>query len=114
DAEVVEAEEAALKDIAALRVLAVHPPGEVEHQLVENALEEFAVSLAAPLLLDLIDTPRRPGHHRRGHVAEGPFIGRNLPVRVHVPLAQQELALRLCEACGAEPQRAEVAGEGVS
>ena len=40
DADVVEAEEAALEDVAALRVLAVDPPGEVQHQLVEHALEE--------------------------------------------------------------------------
>ena len=39
-ADVVEPEEAALEDVAALGVLAVHPPGEVQHQLVEDALEE--------------------------------------------------------------------------
>ena len=50
DADVVEAEEAALEDVAALGVLAVHPPGEVEHQLVEDALEEREVA-APPLRL---------------------------------------------------------------
>ena len=44
DADVVEAEEAALEDVLALGVLAVHPPGEVEQQLVEDALEEPAVA----------------------------------------------------------------------
>ena len=47
DADVVEAEEAALEDVAALGVLAVHPPGEVEQQLLEDALEEHAVADAA-------------------------------------------------------------------
>ena len=44
DADVVEPEEAALEDVAALGVLAVHPPGEIEQQLVEDALEELAVA----------------------------------------------------------------------
>src|SRR5947209_6375656 len=44
-ADVVEAQEAALEDIAALGVLAVDPPGEVEEQLVEDALEELTVGL---------------------------------------------------------------------
>ena len=50
-ADVVEAEEAALEDVAALRVLAVHPPGEVEHQLVEDALEEREVAGSSPRCL---------------------------------------------------------------
>ena len=36
DADVVEAEEAALEDVLAEAVLAVHPPGEVQQQLVEG------------------------------------------------------------------------------
>ena len=47
DADVVEAEEAAGEEIVALRVLAVDPPGEVEQQLLERALEEDAISRAA-------------------------------------------------------------------
>ena len=39
-ADVVEAQEAALEDVLALGVLAIHPPGEVQEQLVEDALEE--------------------------------------------------------------------------
>ena len=62
-ADVVEAEKSALEDVHALGVLAVHPPGEVEQQLVEDALEERAVAGAAALLVDLVDAPARP---RRG------------------------------------------------
>src|SRR5262245_56439078 len=40
DADVVEAEEAALEDVFPLRILAVDPPGEVQQQLLEDALEE--------------------------------------------------------------------------
>ena len=46
DADVVEAEEAALEDVLAEAVLAVHPPGEVQQQLVERRLEELDVGLA--------------------------------------------------------------------
>ena len=64
DADVVEAEEAALEDVVALRVLAVHPPGEVEQQLVEDALEERRGRRGrVRCLLDLVDAPARP---RRG------------------------------------------------
>ena len=97
DADVVEAEEPALEDVLALGVLAVDPPGEVQEQLVEDALEELAVALARPLLVDLVDAPGRPRVHGRVHVAEGPLVGRQLPVRVHVPLAQQQHELLLGE-----------------
>ncbi len=45
-ADVVQAQEAALEDVHALGVLAVDPPGEVEQQLVEDALQEGAVAFA--------------------------------------------------------------------
>ena len=57
DADVVQPEEAALKDIQALFVLAVHPPGEVQQQLVKDALQEIAVGPARALLFDLVDPP---------------------------------------------------------
>ena len=44
DADVVEPEKAALEDVVALGVLAVHPPGEIEQQFVEDALEEAAIA----------------------------------------------------------------------
>jgi len=40
-ADVVQAEEAALKHVAPFRVLPIHPPGEVQHQLVKDALEKL-------------------------------------------------------------------------
>ena len=44
DANVVEAEEAALEDVHAFGVFAVHPPGEVQQQLVEDALQKCSRS----------------------------------------------------------------------
>ena len=40
DADVVEAEEAALEDVLAEAVLAVDPPGEVQQQLVEDRFRQ--------------------------------------------------------------------------
>ena len=48
DADIVEPEKPALEDVAALGVLAVHPPGEIQHQLVEDAFEEMPGRLAPP------------------------------------------------------------------
>src|SRR5262252_2210268 len=57
DANVVQAEEAALEDVSALRVLAIDPPREVEDQLLEDPGEKLSVSSAAALLVDLVDAP---------------------------------------------------------
>jgi hypothetical protein len=95
DADVVEAEEAAAEEVLARDVLPVHPPGEVQEVLLEDAGEEEAVARAA-LAGHLVDPPRRPGRHGRVHVAECPLVGGGLAVRVRVPLArhQDELLLR--------------------
>ena len=89
-ADVVQPQEPALEDVAAVRVLAVDPPGEVQQQLVEDALQKRQVAgVAALLAVDLEYAPGGPGVHRRIDVAEGPFVGRQLAVGVHVPLARQ-------------------------
>ncbi len=84
-ANVVEAQEAALKHIHPIRILAVHPPGKIQQEFVEHAFEEAAVGAPVDALFDLIHAPSRPGVHRRIHVAKGPFIRGQLPVRMHVP-----------------------------
>ena len=91
-ADVVEPEEAALEDVVAERVLAVHPPGEVDQQLVEGGGEELEVGAA----VDAEHRERRPRLDGRVHVAEVPLVGGQLAVRVHVPLAahEQQLVLR--------------------
>src|SRR5437867_9346208 len=43
DADVVESQKSALKDVLTFGVLAIHPPCEVQHELVEHALEEFKI-----------------------------------------------------------------------
>ena len=87
DADVVEAEEAALEDVLAEAVLAVHPPGEVQQQLVERRLEEIDVRLAAQGLLGAMEEQRRPGMDRRVHVAEVPLVGGHLAAGMQVDAA---------------------------
>ena len=95
-ANVVQTEEAALKNVSSLRVLAIDPPGEIQQQLLKHALEKhevarvFRIRLAALVAIDLKHPKRRPGMHRRIHVAKRPLVGRQLTVRVHVPLARQK------------------------
>src|SRR5882762_10916297 len=43
--DIVEAEKPALKDVVSFDVLAVDPPGEVEHQFVEDTFEKGPVAL---------------------------------------------------------------------
>ena len=82
EADVVEAEKSALKDVVALTVLPIHPPREVEEQLVEDAPKEVKVARA----VDLEDAQGGPGVHGRVDVAERPLIRRQLPIGMHVPL----------------------------
>src|SRR6186713_1266685 len=86
--DVVQTKETALEHVQPFRVFAIHPPREVDQQLVEDALEELAIANATATFLDLVDTPRGPRMHGRIRVAQRPFVGRQLPIGMHVPLAQ--------------------------
>ena len=111
DADVVQAEEAALEEVAVVGVLAVDPPGEVRQQPLEHPGEELAVALASDLRLALVDVQRRPRGHRRVDVAEVPLVCRDLAVRVQVPRAEQQLDLLLGEVDVDERQRRAVERE---
>ena len=97
DADVVEAEEAALEHVLAEPILAVHPPGEVREQLAERSLQEVDVAVAVQRLLAAVEEDRRPGVHRRIDVGEVPLVRRHLAARVQVHLAEHQLELRLRE-----------------
>ena len=97
DTDVIEPEKPALKDIRAVGIFAVHPPGEVQQQLMKHSFQESAIGDAAHAPLDFVDAPSGPRVHRWIHIAKGPFISGQLPVRVHVPFAQQQDKLFFCE-----------------
>src|SRR4029077_13021770 len=94
DADVVETEEPAGEEVLAFGVLAIHPPREVEQQLLKRPLEEQAIALPSRAG-HLVDAPARPRVYGRVDVAEGELVRRNLSVGVHVPLAQQQHELLL-------------------
>ena len=84
DADVVEAEEAALEHVLAEAVLAVDPPGEVQQELVEGRPEELHVRFAAQRLLGAVEEQGRKGVDRRIDVAEVPLVRGHLTVGVQV------------------------------
>src|SRR5579872_1445294 len=97
DSDVVEPQKSALKNIRPVWVFAIHPPRKIQQQLVKNSLEKVAVCNSTHASLDLVNAKRRPCMHRWVRMAEWPVRRRQLPVRVHVPLAQQQNQLLLGE-----------------
>ena len=97
DADVVETQEAPLEDVLAEAVLAVHPPGEVQEQLVERRPEEIEVGLAAQGLFGAVQEERREGVDRGVHVAEVPLIGGHLAAGVQVDALEHQHHLLLGE-----------------
>ena len=105
--DVVEPEEAALEDVRAVAVLAVHPPREVDEQLVEDPAQERGVLPA----VDGEHLERRPRLHRRVDVVERPLVRGERAVRVLEPLAAQEHQLVLRERRVDARERDAVEGE---
>ncbi len=90
DSDIVESQEAALENVGAVGILAIHPPSEIQKELVKNFFEEGAVGDATDAALDFVNAPGGPGVHGRIHVAESPLVSRQLPVGMHIPFAKQE------------------------
>ena len=111
DADVVEPEEAPLEDVLAEAVLAVHPPGEVQQQLVERRPEEIEVGLAAHGLLGAVQEERREGVDRGVHVAEVPLIGGHLAAGVQVDALEHQFHLILGEVGIDDRERERVEGQ---
>ncbi len=110
DADVVEAEEPTFEEVPALRILAVHPPLEVQHEARERLFEELDVD-GVGLELDAVEEERRERVHRRVHVAEVPLVGGHLAARMQVQLRQHDAQLALREVGVDHRQRDAVEGE---
>ena len=78
---------------------------------MEYALQETAVRAPANAFFNLVHAPGRPGVHRRIHIAKSPFIGRQLPVGMHVPFTQQQNELLLGKVRIDQRQRHRVKGQ---
>ena len=110
-ADVVQAEESALEGVFARTILAIEPPGEVEQQLLKTALQPLDVALARARLFQAVGEDGGPGMHRRIHVAEVPFVGGDLAVRVQVVLTQHQIELLLAEIHVHQRERQDMEGE---
>ena len=111
DADVVEAQEPALESVVAGAVLAVHPPGEVQNELVEGALEPVDVPLAAAHALQGVREDGGPGVHGRIDVAEVPLVGGDLPAGMQVGLPEHQVELLLAEVLVHQREGEHVEGE---
>ena len=95
--DIVKTQKAALENIGAVRIFPIHPPCEIQEQLVKDFFEEPAIGDASNAPFDFINAPRSPGMYRRIDIAKCPLICGKLSVRMHVPFAQQQNELFLCE-----------------
>src|SRR3954449_11434571 len=86
--DIVETQKTALENIFSGGILAIDPPGKSNKQFVKNGLEKISIGLSADFLLDFVNAPRGPTNHWRVYIAEIPFVGWYLPVRVLIPFAQ--------------------------
>src|SRR5205823_3905971 len=94
DADVVQSEKAAREQMFPENILAIHPPGEIDEQLLKDAGQKEAITLP-PRARHLVHTPACPGVHRWIDVSEIELISRDLPIGMHVPFAKKELQLML-------------------
>src|SRR5215469_2058157 len=91
-ANVVQAEKSSGERIAPLRVFAVYPPCEIEHQALETLFQKLDVG-PAPLTLNLVQEQRSPGMDRRINVAKVPLVRRNLSIGMEVEIMQHKKLL---------------------
>jgi hypothetical protein len=78
----------------AARVLAVHPPCEIQQQLLEAALEKERVALPASAA-DFVNAPAGPRVDGRVHVGEIPLVRGQRAVGPQIPFAKQKEELTL-------------------
>src|SRR5258707_14267583 len=70
--DVIKAKEPALEEVHPFGVFSVHPPGEIQQQLVEDALQEFEIAAAAALIAVVLEYAHGgPRVHRRIDVEIG-------------------------------------------
>src|SRR5271156_5983601 len=63
--DVVESEKAAFENIQSLAIDLVHPPGEIDQQLMKTLFQEFLIRNAGTFFFHLVNAPAGPSLHRR-------------------------------------------------
>src|SRR5256885_8246474 len=77
NADVIEPEKTAGEKIVAFGVFAVHPPGEIEQQLLECAFKKRGVPLAARTS-HLVNAPGGPSVDMRNNITNSKFVSRHV------------------------------------
>src|SRR5512139_2305884 len=95
DTDIVQAQKAAIEYIATVAVLAVDPPGKIEHQLLKSLFQKLQITLPSMQLFDIVNMPGCPGVHRWIDITEVPFIGWELTGGMQIKLAQYQAYLFL-------------------
>jgi len=72
---VVHPQKSTLKNVVAIVIFFIHPPGKIEQQLVEHFFKEGAVGFALYFRVDFIYTPRCPTVNWRVDIAKVPLVG---------------------------------------
>ena len=96
DANVVEPEESACKNILPLRVLPVDPPVEILHEALKRSFQETNVG-SPQFAFDIEEEQCCPCMDRGIHVAEIPFVRWDLSVGMGIQIPQHEEQLVLGE-----------------
>src|SRR5208337_5077518 len=98
DTDVVQTQKPALKKIEAVRIFAVHPPCEVEQELVQDALEKIEVAVVTPACaVHFENSPGSPCVDWRIDIVKRPFAPRELAVGMHIPFPREQEDLLLGE-----------------
>jgi hypothetical protein len=84
NANVVQTEKSAAKHMPAFRIFAIHPPSEIDQQLLKGSLQKEKISLTLGIG-NFIYPPYRTSMHGRIHIGKIPLISRELTIRMHVP-----------------------------
>ena len=96
---VIQPQEPSAENIVSIFVFPVHPPGEIKEQFLKNTFQKRDVRFSIDLFINLIDPEGGPGMHGWVYIAEIPFVGGKLSIRVDIPFFGKKPKLVLCK-CG--------------
>jgi hypothetical protein len=72
--DIIESQETTLKDVLAIGIFAIDPPGEVEQKLLENSLKEIEILASVQLSFNLEGSESSPGMDGRIDITKVPFV----------------------------------------
>ena len=89
DRNVIQAQEPAFEDVVPFAIDPVHPPGEIDQQLVQTVFEKTAIVFSVAISLHAHKHDSSPCMHRRIQIGEFPLVRGDLPIRMLELFKQQ-------------------------